>query len=78
MAPEMIYVAETALTIVNIFWLVGTLIMLPGNWLMLATACLAAWWGWDAGMFSPWLVAEGVLTAAGLRSPRCRRPRSLR
>ena len=40
----MIYLAATALAIVNIFWLLATLLMLPGNWLMLATGCLAAWW----------------------------------
>jgi len=62
----MIYAAATALTIVNILWLASTLITLPGNWLMVATACLAAWWQRDAGMFSPWtLVAAGGLAAAG-------------
>ena len=35
---------------------------LPGNWLMIITTCLFAWWKWDNGLFSwPLLIAITVL-----------------
>ncbi|HUS92387.1 MAG TPA: DUF456 family protein [Phycisphaerae bacterium] len=61
----MIYVCAGLLALVNLLWLGLTLLTLPGNWLMVLTTILVAWWQWDRGMFSPWTL--GVLVAlAGL------------
>ena len=62
----MMYLCASLLVVVNAFWLVLTLLMLPGNWMMVATTGLVAWWQWDKGMFSPWtLAAIAALAAAG-------------
>ena len=50
----MIYLWACLLVLVNLFWLVLTLLTLPGNWLMVVTTVLVAWWQWEKGMFSPW------------------------
>jgi uncharacterized protein YqgC (DUF456 family) len=67
-----IYLWATLLTLVNLIWLCLNLLALPGNWLMLATTMLLAWWQWDpakpAGdqMFSlPTLAAIVVLATVG-------------
>jgi uncharacterized protein YqgC (DUF456 family) len=63
-----IYVWATLLTLVNLIWLSLNLLTLPGNWLMVATTMLVAWWQWAAGdpMFSlPTLVAIVALAALG-------------
>jgi uncharacterized protein YqgC (DUF456 family) len=62
----MIYLAAGLLVIVNTVWLVLTLLTLPGNWLMVASAAAVAWWGRDAGMISlPVLIVAGALAAGG-------------
>ena len=62
----MIYLWATLLMLVNTAWLGLTLIALPGNWMMVLTTVLVAWWQWEEGMFSPWtLVAVAVLALAG-------------
>ena len=61
----MMYLCASLLVVVNAFWLVLTLLMLPGNWMMVATTALVAWWQWDKGMFSPWTLAAIVVLAAG-------------
>ena len=62
----MIYLWASLLCVVNAGWLSLTLLMLPGNWMMLATTMLAAWWLRGAGMFSPWtLVAIVALALIG-------------
>jgi len=59
----MIYLYATLCVLLNTVWLGLTLLGLPGNWLMVATAALFAWWTWQAGpMFT--LTALGL--AAGL------------
>lgn len=67
-----IYLWATLLTLVNLVWLCLNLLTLPGNWLMVATTMLLAWWQWDAAkaagdqMFSiPTLVAIVALAALG-------------
>lgn len=35
------------LALVNLMWLALSLLGLPGNWLMVATTGLIAWWRWD-------------------------------
>ena len=58
----MIYVWLIILILFNTCWLMLVLFTLPGNWLMLATTYLFAWWQWDDGLFSwPLLIAVTVL-----------------
>jgi uncharacterized protein YqgC (DUF456 family) len=57
----MIYLWACLLVAVNLAWLALTLVTLPGNWLMVVTTVLVAWWQWDRGMFSPWTL--GAITA---------------
>jgi len=61
----MIYLWASLLIVVNLFWLVLTALTLPGNWMMVATTALVAWWQWDEGMFSPWTLGALVVLAAG-------------
>jgi len=62
----MIYLVAGVLVIVNGVWLILTLLMLPGNWLMVGTAGLVAWWYRDAEMISlPVLIVAGALAVAG-------------
>ncbi|HOK96849.1 MAG TPA: hypothetical protein PKW71_12065, partial [Anaerohalosphaeraceae bacterium] len=54
------------LILVNAGWLATVLFMLPGNWLMVVSTCLFAWWKWDTGVFSwPLLAGITVLALAG-------------
>ena len=58
----MIYLWLVILILLNSCWLVTVLFTLPGNWLMIASTCLFAWWKWDDGLFSwPLLVTVTVL-----------------
>lgn len=62
----MIYLWATLLVILNLAWLSLVLFQFPGNWLMVATTSLVAWWHWDAGMIGwPTLVVILVLAAVG-------------
>lgn len=68
----MIYLWAALLVLVNTVWLCLNLLALPGNWLMVVTTVLLAWWQWDGGksawdqMFSiPVLVAIVALAALG-------------
>ena len=62
----MIYVYLTFLVLMNSCWLVMVLFTLPGNWLMVITTGLFAWWQWDAGVFSwPVLAAITLLALIG-------------
>lgn len=75
----MIYIWALLLVVVNVIWLALNLLMLPGNWLMVATAVAVAWWQREAGMISPAAliaivalagigeVIEFVSSAAGVR-----------
>jgi uncharacterized protein len=47
----MIYVWIVILLMLNACWLLGVLFTLPGNWLMIITTALFAWWRWDDGIF---------------------------
>jgi len=62
----MIYFWATVLCAINLAWLAGTIFMLPGNWLMVATAAAFAWWQRDAGMMGVWpLVVAALLALVG-------------
>lgn len=54
------------LVLLNLLWLLLVLFGLPGNWLMVLTTSLFAWWTWDRQVFSGWtLVAIAILAALG-------------
>jgi hypothetical protein len=59
----MLYVVAVGLMLVNALCLVLVLFRLPGIWLMLLFTVLAAWWGWDEGMFSVWTLVAVLLLA---------------
>lgn len=62
----MIYVWSVILILFNACWLVTVLFTLPGNWLMLGTTYLFAWWQKDNAVFSmPLLVVVTVLALIG-------------
>ena len=58
-----VYLWASLLVLVNVVWLATTLLTLPGNWLMVGTTALVAWWQWDAGMFHPVTLLAVVLLA---------------
>ena len=66
----MSYLVATVLVVVNLAWLALNIVQLPGNWLMVATTSLVAWWRWDASkgvgeqMFSVQVLAAMVVLAA--------------
>jgi uncharacterized protein YqgC (DUF456 family) len=52
------------LVLLNAVWLMLVLFDVPGNWLMVLSTCLFAWWTWDQGVFSGWTLI--VITALAL------------
>jgi uncharacterized protein YqgC (DUF456 family) len=62
----MLYAWLIILVLLNAAWLTLVLFGLPGNWLMVITTCLFAWWRWDERVFSGGtLIAITVLAFAG-------------
>lgn len=62
----MLYVELFILVLLNLLWLMLVLFGLPGNWLMVLSTSLFAWWTWDQGVFSGGtLIAIAVLAAVG-------------
>jgi uncharacterized protein YqgC (DUF456 family) len=62
----MLYLWLFILILFNGLWLVLVLFGLPGNWLMVLTTSLFAWWRWDERVFSGWtLMAIAVLALLG-------------
>ncbi|OPX24144.1 MAG: hypothetical protein B1H04_02675 [Planctomycetales bacterium 4484_123] len=65
----MVYLWAMLLVLVNTAWLALSLLALPGNWLMVLTTVLVAWWRWDPAksysdqMFSIYVLAAIVLLA---------------
>ena len=54
------------LILLNAVWLMLVLFGLPGNWLILISTCLFAWWRWEDGVFSIYmLIAIVVLATIG-------------
>jgi uncharacterized protein YqgC (DUF456 family) len=62
----MLYVWLSVLVLLNTVWLMLVLFGLPGNWLMVISTCLFAWWKWDQRVFSGWtLIATATLALLG-------------
>jgi len=62
----MLYLWITLLLALNVFSLILTLFALPGNWFIVITTSLFAWWQWDNKVFSIYtLIAIAVLAFLG-------------
>jgi uncharacterized protein YqgC (DUF456 family) len=62
----MLYLLLILLILLNAVWLMLVLFGLPGNWLILISTCLFAWWRWEDGVFSIYtLIAIVVLATIG-------------
>jgi uncharacterized protein YqgC (DUF456 family) len=62
----MLYVWLSILVVLNAGWLLLVLFGLPGNWLMVLSTCLFAWWQWDQRVFSrSTLIAIAALALLG-------------
>jgi uncharacterized protein YqgC (DUF456 family) len=62
----MLYLWATLLIVLNAFWLMLTLFALPGNWLIVITTSVFAWWQWEHEVFSIYtLIAIAVLAFFG-------------
>jgi len=57
------YVWATVLLIANLCWLGLNLLGLPGNWLILLSTALLAWWYWAEGLVSVWTLAALLVLA---------------
>ena len=62
----MLYLWSIILILLNTAWLGLVVFGLPGNWLIVISTCLFAWWQRDANVFSIWtLVAIVILAVLG-------------
>jgi hypothetical protein len=62
----MLYAGLSILVLLNLLWLALVLFGLPGNWLMVLSTALFAWWTSDRQTFSGGvLIASAVLVAVG-------------
>jgi len=62
----MLYLWLIVLIIFNTAWLGLVFFGLPGNWMIVISTCLFAWWRWDSGVFSIYtLVAVVALAVMG-------------
>jgi len=62
----MLYLWSILLVLVNVVWLALVMFGLPGNWLIVISTCLFAWWRWGDGVFSIYtLIAIVVLAIIG-------------
>jgi uncharacterized protein YqgC (DUF456 family) len=62
----MLYVWLIGLVSLNTLWLMLVIFALPGNWLILLSTYLFAWWRWGDGVFSIYtLAAIAILTLLG-------------
>jgi uncharacterized protein YqgC (DUF456 family) len=62
----MLYLWITLLIILNTFWLVLVPFALPGNWLIVITTSVFAWWQWEHEVFSIYtLIAIAALAFSG-------------
>jgi hypothetical protein len=62
----MLYLWTTLLLIINGFWLLFTLFTLPGNWLIVITTAVFAWWQREQGVISVYtIIAIAALAFLG-------------
>lgn len=62
----MLYLWSTILILLNGFWLVWDIFGLPGNWLIVISTWLFAWWRWGESVFSVYtLIAIAALAVVG-------------
>ena len=62
----MLYLLLILLILLNVIWLVLVIFGLPGNWLIVISTCLFAWWRWEDGVFSIYtLIAIVALAVLG-------------
>lgn len=62
----MLYLWSITLILLNAVWLVLVFFGLPGNWLIVISTCLFAWWRWTDGVFSIYtLIAVTILAVLG-------------
>ncbi len=59
----MLYAWLSILVVLNAASLMLVLFGLPGNWLMVISTCLFAWWKWDQRVFSGWTLIAIVAIA---------------
>ena len=60
------YLLLILLILLNAVWLVLVIFGLPGNWLIVISTALFAWWRWDDGVFSIYtLIILVVLAVLG-------------
>ncbi len=62
----MLYLWSTLLILLNALWLMLVVFGLPGNWLIVISACLFAWWRAEDDVFSIYtLIAIAALAVLG-------------
>ena len=62
----MLYLWSSLLILLNAVWLALVVFGLPGNWLIVISTCLFAWWRWGDGVFSIYtLIAIVALAILG-------------
>ncbi|MBN2315309.1 MAG: DUF456 domain-containing protein [Sedimentisphaerales bacterium] len=61
----MLYLWLIGLILLNTVWLSLVLLGLPGNWLIVISTCLFAWWRWNEGPFSIYILVA-IVVLAGL------------
>ena len=59
----MLYLLLVLLILLNAVWLVLVIFGLPGNWLIVISTCLFAWWRWEDGVFSIYVLIAMVALA---------------
>ena len=59
----MLYFWLILLILLNAVWLMLVLYGLPGNWLIVTSTCLFAWWQWEEGFFSIYTLIVIVVLA---------------
>ena len=59
----MLYVWLIVLIVLNAVWLLLVLFGLPGNWLVVLSTCLFAWWRWEDGVFSIYTLIDITVLA---------------
>ena len=60
---DVIYIFIALLLVLNFVWLVLVFLGLPGNWMMVVSTGLLAWWKWDEGVFSIYTLGATVVLA---------------